>query len=187
MASGVDDEVEKGTSQLLPTTSYYHGFGGVDNPMLSRCAPSPAMHLEQKLTHINGFVRHLGHLDPAQEEQVVDVFSHSLQFLEGDVKGLLHLVRGRLLLPLQHLKMTANDGEWSPQFMRGKRIDLLPLVETVLKPGHHIVKNLRQLPDLISGSTILDAVAEVPLRDARGRQPDPRYRRQRAPDDAIGQ
>src|SRR5947209_3486040 len=136
MASGVDDEIEDGAGQLRTTASYYDGFGGVDDPMLGRCASSPAMHLEQKLTHVDRFGRHLVHLDPAQEEQVVDVFSHSLQFLEGDVKGLLHLVRRRLLLPLQHLKMTANYGEWSPQFMRGERIDFLPLVETMLKPRY---------------------------------------------------
>src|SRR5579864_6940487 len=92
MASGVDDEVEEGTGQLLAPTSHHHGFGGIDNPMLSRGAPSSAMHLEQKLAHVNGFGRHLVHLDPAQEQHVVDVFSHAFQFLESDVDCLLHVV-----------------------------------------------------------------------------------------------
>src|SRR5450759_1814757 len=59
MPSGVDDEVEEGTGQLLAVTSHHDGFGCVDNPMLSRGAPSSAMHLEEKLTQINGFGRHL--------------------------------------------------------------------------------------------------------------------------------
>src|SRR5450759_5682244 len=92
MPSGVYDEVEDGTGQLLAVTSHHDGFGRVDNPMLSGGAPSSAMHLEEKPTHIHGFGRHLVGLDTAQEEQVVDVFSHAFQFLESDVDCLLHLV-----------------------------------------------------------------------------------------------